>query len=102
MAAPLRDDREPARLEDLQLADDAGAAPIRARPARAEPQPVTVNANRILELERLDRSRQRVRHRDVHAARTVCVRTRSLAAADRLVVREAIVAERDVVHRSLS
>ena len=45
---------------------------------------------------------QRVAHRHVHAARPVGVRARALAAAERLVVGEALVAERQVVHRPLA
>ena len=71
------------------------------RAAGAEPQPVALDAQRVLQLERLDRRGERVRHRDVDARWPVRVGARALAAADRLVVREALVAERDVVHRPL-
>src|SRR5262245_23553445 len=98
----LADDREPAVLEHAQLAEDAVAATVLAFPARAEPEPVALDAHRVLQLERLDRRRQRVRHRDVDAARPVRGGTCPLTAADRLVIREAVVAERDVVHRPLS
>src|SRR5881392_2974838 len=77
VSAPLRDDREPARLEHAQLADDAVAAAPGPRPARPEPQPVALDPERVLELERLDRRRERVGHRDVHAARPVGVRARA-------------------------
>jgi hypothetical protein len=69
--------------------------------ARSEPQSVALDAQRILELERLDRCGQRVRHGDVHTARPIRIRTGALTPADRLVVREALVAEGDVVHRAL-
>ena len=38
----------------------------------------------------------------MHAAGPIRGRARALSAADRLVVREAVAAERDVVHRPLS
>src|SRR2546426_485587 len=65
-------------------------------------QRVAPYSQRILELERLDGGRERVRHRHVHAARPVRRRARPLAATDRLVVGEAVVAERHVVHRPLA
>ena len=74
---------------------------MRSGTARSEPQAVALDAQRVLELEGLHRGRQGVRHRHVHAARAVGVGARALSAADRLVVREALVPERDVVHRSL-
>src|SRR5215471_8807854 len=67
----LADDREPAVLQQAQLADDAVAATVLALPARAEPEPIALDPHRVLQLERLDRRRQRVRHRDVDAARAV-------------------------------
>ncbi len=85
-----------------QLAHDAVAAAVTARAARAAAQRVLDDAQRELALERLDRRVQRVAHRDVHAARPVGVRARALAAAERLVVGEALVAEREVVHRALA
>ena len=75
---------------------------MHAGAARAEPERVPLDAQRVGELERLGRRRERVRHRDVHARRAVGVRARALAAADRLVVGEAVVAEDDVVHRPLA
>ena len=102
MAAPLGEHREPAVLEDAQLADDAVAASVHARAARAEPQLPALDPQRVLQLERLDGRRQRVRHGDVDAARAVGIRTGALTAAHRLVVREAVVAEREVVHRPLA
>src|SRR5205807_4681154 len=90
--APLAEDREAAVLEHAQLADDAVAAAVRARSAGANAQTPLLDAERIRELERLDGSRERVRHRHVHPARPVRVGTRALAAADRLVVGEPLVA----------
>src|SRR6185503_3263981 len=100
--ASLPDQREAAVLEHSQLADDAVAAAVLARSARAEAQLVALDAERVGELERLGRSRERVRHRHVHAGRPIRVRTRALAATDGLVVREAVVPEREVVHRPLA
>src|SRR3954469_21840079 len=100
-APPFADDREAAIFEHAQLADDPVAAAMRALAAGPQPQPVALDAQWVLQLERLDRRRQGVRHSDVHAARAVGGRARALSAADRLVVREAVAAERDVVHRSL-
>ena len=56
--------------------------------ARAAAQRVVLDAQRELQLERLDRRVERVRHRDVDAARAVGAGARALAAAERLVVRE--------------
>src|SRR5918994_7296692 len=80
--------------ESLDLAHDAVAAAVRPGAARLAPQRVLDDAQRELELERLDRRVERVRHRDVHAARAVGVRAGALAAAERLVVGEGVVAER--------
>src|SRR5207248_3124637 len=63
---------------------------------------VPLDPDRIGELERLGRRRERVRHRDVYRRRAVAVGAGALAAADRLVVGEAVVAEGDVVHRPLA
>src|SRR5207302_4575365 len=102
IGSPLADDREAAVLQDAQLAGDAVAAAVTAGAAGATTKPVPLHADWVLQLERLDRRGERVRHRDVHAARPVSRWAGALAAADRLVVREAVVAERDVVHRALS
>src|SRR5213076_3180999 len=77
------------------------AAAVRAGAARAFTQLPALDAQGIGELERLDRRDERVRHRDVDGRRPVGVSARALAAADRLVVREAVAAEGDVVHRAL-
>ena len=60
------------------------------RPAPPESRRIaySVDAQRELALERLDRRVQRVAHRHVHAAGPVGVRARALAAAERLVVGE--------------
>src|SRR2546427_622703 len=71
-------------------------------PAGPESKRVTPYSKRVLELERLDRSREGVRHRHVHAAWPVSRRAGALTAADRLVVGEAVVAEGHVVHRPLA
>jgi hypothetical protein len=63
--AALAEDGGAAVLERLELADDAVAASVQALAARAEPELVAAHAERIRKLERLDRSRQRVRHRHV-------------------------------------
>ena len=99
--APLGHDREAAVLEHAQLAHHAVAAVVAARAAGAEPQRPALDAQRVAELERLDRRGERVGHRHVDGARAVRVRARALPAADRLVVGEPRVAERDVVHRPL-
>ena len=59
----------------------------RRRPSRGAPRS-SDDAQRELELERLDRRVERVAHRDVDAARAVGVGARALAAAERLVVGE--------------
>ena len=89
VAAALGDQRVGHRRERLELAHDAVAAAMRARAARAAADRVARDAQRELELERLDGRVERVRHRDVDAARAVGVRAGALAAAERLVVREA-------------
>src|SRR6476620_683385 len=95
------DDREPTVLEHTQLAHDSVAAAVVSGSARAEAQPVALDTQRILELERLHRRGQCVRHRNVDAARSIRVWTGALTPADRLVVRESLVSEGDVVHRAL-
>src|SRR5207253_11334389 len=97
MAPPFRDDRQPADVEHAQLADDAVAAAVSSRPAGAQPQLVALHPQRVLQLQRFDRRRLRVRPRDVYAARSIRMRTGALSAADRLVIREPLVAQRDVV-----
>src|SRR6266516_5130328 len=84
----LADDRETAVFEHAQLAYDALTAAMPAGAAGAPSQPIALDPQRVLQLERLDRSRERVRHRDVHAARPVGIRARALSPADRLVLRE--------------
>ena len=63
---------------------------------------MALDPDRVAELERLGRRRERVRHRDMHRRRAVRIRACALAAADRLVVRKAVVAESEVVHRPLA
>src|SRR5205823_7442372 len=63
VAAALREHREPAILEDAELAHDAVAAPIGASAARAQPQLPAPDQQWVLELDRLGRRRARVRHR---------------------------------------
>ena len=89
VAAPLGDQREAHLVQRLELAHDAVAAAVPPGAARAAPQRVLDRAQRELELERLDRRVERVRHRHVHGARAVGVGARALAAAERLVVGEA-------------
>src|SRR5689334_712815 len=86
LRAALADDRESAVLERTQLADDTVAPVMCTAAAGAEPQPVALDAQRVLQLERLDRRRECVRHRHVHAARSVRVRAGALSTADRLVI----------------
>src|SRR5436189_1725307 len=68
VGAALADDRETAVLEHAQLTDDPVAPVPRAAAAGAEPEPVALDAQRVLELERLPRRRARVRHGDVQTA----------------------------------
>ena len=102
VAAALGEQRVAHRRERLELAHDPVAAAVLAVAAGAAPQRVAHDAQRELQLERLDRRVERVRHRDVHAARAVGVRAGALAAAERLVVGEVVGAEREVVHRALA
>src|SRR5688572_14193816 len=55
----------------LELADDAVPAVVLAAAAAVSSHGVLDRAQRELELERLDRGVERVRHRDVHGARAV-------------------------------
>src|SRR5215208_7222517 len=55
MGATLGQDRGAAGLEGLHLSHDAVAAAVPALAARAEPQLMAPNSQRIRELERLDR-----------------------------------------------
>src|SRR5215213_8351933 len=89
---PLADDRGAARLENADLADDAVAAAARPLSARPEPEPVALDAQRIRELESLHGRVERVRHGHVDGGGAVRAGTGALAAADRLVVGEALVA----------
>jgi hypothetical protein len=100
--ASLCEEGEPAAFEDPQLADDAVAAAVTSGASRSRTELVALDAERIRELERLGGRVERVRHRHVHARGPVALRTRTLAAADRLVVREPVVSEDDVVHRPLA
>src|SRR6201999_1692688 len=85
-----------------QLADEAIAAAPGAGPAGAAPDRQLTDAQRELGLERLDRRVQRVRHRHVDRARAVGVAAGTLAAAERLVIGEALARQRQVVHRPLT
>src|SRR4051794_16920977 len=101
MRPAFADDRKPAVLQHAYLTHDSVAAAVLPGSAGSEAQSVALHAERILKLERLDWRRQGVRHGDVHPARPVRIRTRALPPADRLVIREALVAEGDIVHRAL-
>src|SRR3954451_1061684 len=59
--ASLADDREPAVLEHAQRATNAVAAGVATRSARAAAKPIALDEQRVLELERLHRRRERVR-----------------------------------------
>src|SRR5690349_20624512 len=102
MSAPLAYERVMHVRQRLQLAYHAVAALVLALDARASPQRVRGHPQRELQLQRLLRRVESVRHGDVHAARPVGVLARALAAAQRLVVGEVVVAEREVVHRALA
>src|SRR4051812_978151 len=93
VAATLGDQRIAHRLQRLQFAHHAVAASIPSGPARAAAQRVLDRPQRKLELQRLHRRVQGVRHRHVHGARAVGVGARALAAAECLVVGELLVAE---------
>src|SRR4051794_18986341 len=84
MSAALAYERVMQVGQRLQLAYDAVAALVLARAARASPQRVLGHPQRELQLQRLHRRVERVRHRDVHAARPVRVLAGALAAAQRL------------------
>src|SRR4051795_67797 len=92
MSAALPYERVMHLGQRLQLAYHAVAALVLACAARASPQRVRGDPQRELQLQRLHRRVQRVRHRDMHAARPVRVLARALAAAQRLVVGEVVVA----------
>ena len=98
----LGDERVLHLRERLDLADDAVAPVVAPGAAAAAPARVLDDAQRELDLQRLDRRVERVGHRDVHGAGAVGVRAGALAAAERLVVGEVGVAEREVVHRPLA
>ena len=69
VATPVSEHREAALLESANLAHDAVAAAMRRRrrpsPSRRR---VPLDPERVCQLERLDRSVERVRHRNVHGA----------------------------------
>ena len=89
VAAALGDERVGHRRQRLELAHEPVAAAVAPGAARAAADRVAHDAQRELELERLDRRVERVGHRDVDGARPVGVGAGALAAAERLVVREA-------------
>src|SRR5436189_226252 len=60
VAAPLAEDRQATELERAELACDAVSPAVTARTAGAEPQLVPLDPDRIGELERLGRRRERV------------------------------------------
>ena len=101
MAASVTEDGETTGVQHANLANDTVAATVRAGAAGAGAEHVALDAQRVGELERLDGRVERVRHRDVDAGRPVRRPARALAAADRLVVRPLLGAERRVVHRAL-
>src|SRR5438067_9546473 len=59
---PLADERQAAGLQHAQLAHDAVSASVEAHPTRARPELVPLDAERVAELERLGRRRERVGH----------------------------------------
>ena len=101
-APALGQEGEAAALEDAELADDSFPSGVAPGAARAAAQLVALHAERVRELERLDRRVEGVRHRNVHRGRAGTVGAGALSAGDRLVVGEALVAEDDVVHRPLT
>src|SRR4051794_3467885 len=84
VAAALGQQRVGHVVKRFELADDAVAALVLAGAARSASHGVLDRAQGELELERLDRRVQGVRHRDVHGTGPVGVRARALAAAERL------------------
>src|SRR5215208_2868322 len=102
VAAALGEQRERHLRPRLELAHDSVAAAPAPRSPGTAPHGVAADEQRELELERLDRRVERVRHRDMHAGRAGGVGAGALAAAERLVVGERRRAARDVVHRALA
>jgi hypothetical protein len=102
VAPAVSEQRERRRLEHPDRADEAVAAAVAALAAGAVEQLVALDPQRRVELERLDRRVQRVRHSDVDTRRPVAAAGGALAAAERLVVRPARRPDHEVVHRPLS
>ena len=71
MATAFGEDRVVHVVERLELADDAVATAMAPGSAAAAADRVLDDAQRELELERLDRRVARVRHRNVDGARAV-------------------------------
>src|SRR5262249_6359121 len=101
VAPSIREERECSRLEHAYAPLDPVAAAVKARSAGAVAKLVALDAQRELELERLDRRVERVAHPDVDAGRTGPGTARALAAADRLVVGPVGAPDDHVVHRPL-
>src|SRR5258706_3941693 len=98
----LGEDRHAHRLEKLELAHQPVAAAPRAGAARGTAQGELEHAHPEAALQDLRVGDARVGHVRVHARRAREARPRARAAADRLVVTEALVAEGEVVHRALT
>jgi len=89
------------RLAEFDLAHEPVAATMSASPARAGAQREFTQQHREARLEHLRVGEPRIGHVRLHAARAVVVGAGARAAGDGLVVLVAVVAEREVVHRSL-
>ena len=97
----LRDDGQAAGLEDAQLPDDAVASSVEARAARAEPQPWRSTRSGYASSSA---SAGVVSVFDIVTCMPPARLRRGMRPGRRrrLVVGEAVVAEREVVHRSLA
>src|ERR1700677_2376304 len=109
VAPALCDQRELHLAPRSELAHDAFPAAVQSGSAGASTQGVRAHAQREFPLEGLDRGVHGVAHRDMHRARSVCVRAGALATAQRLVVGEPGLRERgssagegQVVHGALT
>jgi sterol desaturase/sphingolipid hydroxylase (fatty acid hydroxylase superfamily) len=102
LGAVLAQDRQLERREEGDLADGPVAAAETSRPSRVGAYGETLHAHRVAVLQDLRIGDAGVGHVAVDGARAVEPRSGAAAAAHRLVVSEALVAERDVVHRALT
>jgi hypothetical protein len=102
VAAAVGEQRERRRLEHSNGPHEPVSAVVPPLAARSVEQLVALDPERGVELERLDRRVQRVRHPDVDAGRPVAAAGRALAAPEGLVVRPSRRPDHEVVHRPLA